>query len=151
MVNLPCRAFIVSSTSITVSASCVHQHTLDVKLTGRVEKRAGFGKFRCHHRDRDGRITLGRSTLDIFICAVWSSQMASVWAGFATPGRTHDRHREQRTENSRGLLLLLVASRCNTDTENKELEPHAHAPCCALCPGGDTERRAGHWQHTPAM
>ena len=35
------------------------QHTLSVKSTGRVEKRAGVGKNGHLHRDRDGRIALG--------------------------------------------------------------------------------------------
>ncbi len=47
------------ATSITCSASDAHRHTLSVKSTGRVEKRAVFGKNGHHHRDRDGRIALG--------------------------------------------------------------------------------------------
>ena len=54
-----CPVIIVSSTSITCSASDAHRHTLSVKSTGRVEKRAVFGKNGHHHRDRDGRIALG--------------------------------------------------------------------------------------------
>ena len=60
-----CPVIIVSSTYITCSARGVQQHTLSVKSTGRVEKRAGVGKNWHHHRDRDGRIALGRSTPDI--------------------------------------------------------------------------------------
>ena len=54
-----CPVIIVSSTSITCSANDAHRHTLSVKCTGRVEKRAGLGKNGHHHRDRDGRIALG--------------------------------------------------------------------------------------------
>ena len=54
-----CPVIIVSSTYITCSANDAHRHTLSVKSTGRVEKRAGLGKNGHHHRDRDGRIALG--------------------------------------------------------------------------------------------
>ena len=60
-----CPVIIVSSTSITSSARGVQQHTLSVKSTGRVEKRAGVGKNGHLHRDRDGRISLSASTPDI--------------------------------------------------------------------------------------
>ena len=69
-----CPVIIVSSTSITSSARGVQQHTLSVKSTGRVEKEPVSGKNGHHHRDRDGRIDLGRSTPDIAIlsCLVLS-------------------------------------------------------------------------------
>ena len=72
-----CPVIIVSSTYITCSANDAHRHTLSVKSTGRVEKRAGLGKNGHHHRDRDGRIALGRSTPDIAIKSVCHTQSVS--------------------------------------------------------------------------
>ena len=72
-----CPVIIVSSTYITSSARGVQQHTLSVKSTGRVEKEPVSGKNGHHHRDRDGRIALGRSTPDIAIKSVCHTQSVS--------------------------------------------------------------------------
>ena len=106
-----CPVIIVSSTYITCSANDAHRHTLSVKSTGRVEKRAGLGKNGHHHRDRDGRIALGRSTPDI--SRGWSQIRVSCppdrrsYRGRGTGFRTHPWYDLGSPRQKRGV--------CDTD------------------------------------